>query len=307
MYSKFLAIVISLSGLLSCAIPMSSAWLEVIPAESAAIAMLMTSDRSEVLPDNYLQTHTDYLQGIHSSVLIMRLTDSGQTSFCSGFITKLDQDAATIVTNHHCLADYDPPSDLSIPYRGTMPDHACDRTLVSFASDRDVGSECKDGTLRYDSESDMASFEITPPDQGFPDYIQEIPIARGRPKANEPAYMVHFPYDPKVLSSADLAIDPLPRARITKVGCQTIKSGNMLRWYPFENILPFSTEHTCYLFKGSSGSALVSAVSHEVIGLNWGILNTDWGIGGFRRASNAAVSPECISLFLKGAVVDCSD
>lgn len=296
-----------LSLFFGCVASADLSTLETPPINEMDTSELMARDRSEPLPRNYRQTHKPYLDGIYASVLITTLMDSGLSSFCSGFVVKLSDDSATVITNYHCLASYDSDQSFRVPTHHAVPQQACSQTLVNFTPDRVSQSGCKAGTIRYDSSADLAAFEVTPPKNGFPDYVKPIAIARYRPRASEPAYMIHFPHDPRVLSTTDLLDDPLPKARITKIGCKTIASPHPLRWHPFDDLIPFSIEHTCFLLKGSSGSALISSHTHKVIGVNWGSLYEDRGAGGIWHTSNAATSHECLSLFLQEAAVDCSD
>lgn len=252
-------------------------------------------------------------KGISASVLIMIRLEEGRR-FCSGFIYELNEAQAKIITNHHCFAVQDDATNMAT-YE--VIGGVCDVTTVFFNATLGLehkieAARCTGDSLRTEHRADIAAFTVEPlsMDGTFPEEITSIPITTSSEVGfNEPAYIVHYPLDAgdAIISYHGHEMDgnlrgELPATIITQDNCKIVGEYMDVSEWESNPVLAMSFKHTCDLSKGSSGSPLISQVSHEVIGLNWGGVKTMRKSSGEEQqveVSNASIKPDCIHSFLK--------
>lgn len=241
-----------------------------------------------------------YRKGIQASVLIVVQLDEGRR-FCSGFIHEIRGSEIEVISNHHCFSLYE---DVAASSSYDLLEDACARTKVIFNATEGfeenlASAQCIEGTLETDYRVDIASFRAVSDDGELPENIESLSIALSdETDFSAQAYIIHHPLDVAFVRYKNTA---LPGATITESDCQIIGEYVSREEWQSSPVLAMSFKHTCDLSKGSSGSALISKDTHEVIGLNWGGVKTLKKEGGSNKEldiSNAAIKPSCIHDYL---------
>ena len=198
-----------------------------------------------------------------AAVLLTTIVDKTTRKYCSGTLIgpQAGKTNDRIVTNHHCFS-VEEAADL-IKQDAVPTDDLCAKTKVFFGfikgttNTREV-RDCAAGTLRFDTDADLAIFEVSQnPTQ---DRFAPADIFDGDTvEAGRKASVIHFPTITNG-DTADMVYEPeagyyLPVAQVTLNNCATLGSFPPDEWY-LDTTLKMGIKHSCDQTKGSSGSAL---------------------------------------------------
>ncbi len=208
-----------------------------------------------------------------SVVLILTHLNGGSVKFCTGTLVAPETGSkdVRVLSNHHCFADAnhdDTAQDKVLP-------EACNKTIVYFGFTQEKvtqmgqlnSASCKEGSLRTHFAADLSVFTLKDP---VPDDFHPMDIYSGEDfPTGRKALIVHYPDIPE-----NDAVPPGERVKVptlayTTDNCSIIGAFSTDEW-TLDHSLPFSLRHSCDLVHGSSGSALVDAETHTLIGVNWG-------------------------------------
>lgn len=199
-----------------------------------------------------------------ASALIVTKAKTGYI-FCSGTLIEnaTDPTRSYIVTNHHCFARKT-AAGAPLP---ELIDGACSETSIFLGVSTDVmvQTTCAAGSLVSNVTLDLAVFRTA---KTIPsETIRPLKLKSEAVNNEETgALIVHFPLNRDTFKIKQAK---LPAPQITKSDC--VVKGLFARGdWELDPVLPHSLRHTCDLISGSSGSALVSRTSGEVLGVNWG-------------------------------------
>lgn len=240
----------------------------------------------------------EYGAGIKSSVLLTVPTDQKDlTWFCSGFLIELSERSAKILTNHHCFAQTSYPHD---PTEETMED-ACSVAIIFFSlsiSDQ-ASAVCHDIEVE-EPALDLMILSIEPRHDEFPEGIAPIEVS-SEALFGDPAYMVHHPVGHGDMKNYGELF--LPPPMISKDEC-AITNDNQSLHYAFPNAdrVKTSLQHSCGSMPGSSGAAIISQRTHEVVGMHWGKIQVkrDGSETGTLTIGGGSVKPSCLLGFKDG-------
>lgn len=238
---------------------------------------------------------------VNAAVLISTTLDSGKIKFCSGSVAKHPQTSDVIVlSNHHCFAN----SDSEGKVEKEILKESCTKTEVffGFRAGETKNAEirgCKKGSLLTDHAADLSVFQLTsdPPDNVRPLELADEDFAAEKTAA----FIIHYPDVPKNAERPPGASSVLPTAALTKESCATIGRFPRSEW-SLDPSLPYAISHSCDLIHGSSGSALLAAADHRILGVNWGGLRVQYP--GETKVVNVATSAGYIRAFLAKKVDD---
>lgn len=244
-----------------------------------------------------------YGRGAKASVSIMMPTPLNANLFCSGFIFELTKTEAKVATNYHCFTLAAAPNITTAQFI----DDICKKSRIffSFNMSLSVAAECSHIDLK-NQIADLAVFTIKPSPRGFPEGVSPITIT-SKPAFNEPAYMIHHPMEKGRLKDYGAGFLPMPM--ITKTGCAI--TGDYTPYHDSnadqetKDRLSVSVRHTCASNLGSSGAAIISKRTHEVIGLHWGkservMANKKSNTSTKILLAKGAVRPSCLLRLIRG-------
>lgn len=235
---------------------------------------------------------------IAASVLIATEVEKGRMKFCSGSLVAPAEGESLmrILTNHHCFANVDEKGRIDANWIPV----ACLKTTVYFgfsieSEQKDLTTiACKENSLRSDLDGDVAIFTLAEnPSQKY----RPLKIKSKTADVDKKAYILHYPdvaSNYRVVPGTKIR---LPAASITNDDCVSKGLFSEREWQ-LDRSLPYSFKHTCDLVQGSSGSALIDAESHEIMGVNWGGIKINYNE--VSQTHNVATGPEFIQAFLSG-------
>jgi hypothetical protein len=231
---------------------------------------------------------------LKSTALISTLLRSGKIKFCSGVLYQAPE-GLRILTNHHCFAK---TGDDGLSTAELFP-AACEGTTVylGFSPSKNptpFQTTCAAGSLRTDFQGDLGIFALT--DAPPPDYLA-LTLFEGGYTKGQKAKIIHYPDVKDNMAAPPGSKVNLPKASTTLDNCEVIGPFPRQEW-ELDRTLPYSIRHTCDLIHGSSGSALVTADTHQILGINWGGIKVTYDDE--TRTDNAATRNDYVSEFVTG-------
>ncbi len=231
-----------------------------------------------------------------ASVLIATVYKSGNSQkvkFGSGTLIGGNR----VISNHHVFAV---PDETGKATSEVLP-QACSSTKILFGFDQTKNEpedtvECQEGSLKTDFHGDLAVLTLKrePIINVEPLTITTNDVAN----SNDPLFVVHYPNIDSHQSFGSGIGTSLPQASITVNDCSVINTFENIRWQ--DPTINLSMRHTCDLLDGSSGSALVSQKTGEIVGVNWGGVEIKKS-NGQSETVNAATRPGYVNAFLNNS------
>ena len=260
-------------------------------------------------PKNFSSKHTltidgrdpqfrPFAQGIYATVYVkMNYARSLRSAYCTGVMIQRSGRRATIATNHHCLNPYDEPEDNELNSEILASADCANSLFVYFYAVQGLEQHikeatCVSGTVKTAYPYDLATFEV---EGDIPKMARPLRLRTTILSTEATAYVVHFSAkQPKTLEYTSTPPEHssrrklfastsvhLPAAHITFQDCY-IKPP-IASTLPYNLVLYFSPAHekkgyfhTCGTLKGASGAAIIDARTHEIIGINRGLLFMDF-------------------------------
>ncbi len=259
----------------------------------------LTNDIVQVTPANRSAIPDSVFD---SAVFIVTKLPGERVKYCSGTLVEPARPGENlrVLTNHHCFAEIDKSPGGSDIIRGEVFLEACTNTETWFGVAPSLGVAptkvgCQPGTLRTNPKLDLAVFTLA---RAVPGQHRAATVAQpSMVEVGRAAMIVHYPEVESHLAPLPGQPVALPTASVTLEDCKILGVFPEREW-GIDPTVPYSLRHSCDIVQGSSGSALLDAETHEIIGVNWGGIKINHEKG--QRTDNVATRTEFVAAFLAG-------